>query len=65
MRLYERTSTLLTSTGPSTTGGTLPGDTAAITALDRLLHHAHVLKVWPTQLADKVQADLRPEERTQ
>jgi IstB-like ATP binding protein len=34
--------------------GKLLGDTAAVTALlDRLLHHAHVLKCGPAQLADE------------
>jgi hypothetical protein len=45
MRRYERVSTLLTSNRPVDDWGKLLGDTAAVTALlDRLLHHAHVLK---------------------
>lgn len=46
-------------------GGKLLGDTAAVTALlDRLLHHAHVLKCGATDLATEVHADLRAEEPT-
>ena len=52
MRRYERTSTLITSNRPVEDWGKLLGDTAAVAAiLDRLLHHAHVLKFGPTQLA--------------
>jgi DNA replication protein DnaC len=56
MRRYERASTLLTSNRPVDDWGKLLGDTAAISAmLDRLLHHAHVLKCgpksWRTKLA--------------
>jgi len=48
MRRYERVSTLLTSNRPVEDWGKLLGDTAAVTALlDRLLHHAHVLKCGP------------------
>jgi DNA replication protein DnaC len=48
MRRYERTSTLLTSNRPVEDWGKLLGDTAATTAmLDRLLHHAHVIKTGP------------------
>jgi DNA replication protein DnaC len=54
MRRYERASTLLTSNRPVDDWGKLLGDTAAVTALlDRLLHHAHVLKSGPRQLADE------------
>ena len=54
MRRYERASTLLTSNRPVDDWGKLLGDTAAVTALlDRLLHHAHVLKCGPAQLADQ------------
>jgi len=43
--------------------GKLLGDTAAVTALlDRLLHHAHVLKCGPRSWRTKVQTDLRTEE---
>lgn len=45
---YERASTLLTSNRPVDDRGKLLGDTAAVTALlDRLLHHADVLKCRP------------------
>ena len=38
---------------------------AAVTALlDRLLHHAHVLKCGPRSWRTKVQTDLRTEEAT-
>jgi DNA replication protein DnaC len=48
MRRYERTSTLLTSNRPVEDWGKLLGDNATVTALlDRLLHHAHVLKCGP------------------
>ena len=48
MRRYERASTLLTSNRPVEDWGKLLGDTAAVAAmLDRLLHHAHVLKFGP------------------
>ena len=40
--------------------------TAAVTALlDRLLHHAHVLKCGPRSWRTKVHTDLRPEAPTQ
>jgi DNA replication protein DnaC len=48
MRRYERASTLITSNRPVEDWGKLLGDAAAVTAmLDRLLHHAHVLKCGP------------------
>ena len=48
MRRYERASTLLTSNRPVEDWGKLLGDAAAVTALlDRLLHHAHVIKFGP------------------
>ena len=57
MRRYERASTLLTSNRPVDDWGKLLGDTAAVTALlDRLLHHAHVLKCGPRSWRTKVQA---------
>jgi len=63
MRRYERASTLLTSNRPVDDWGKLLGDTAAVTALlDRLLHHAHVLKCGPRSWRTKLQTDLRPEE---
>lgn len=63
MRRYERASTLLTSNRPVEDWGKLLGDTAAVTALlDRLLHHAHVLKCGPRSWRTKVHTDLRTEE---
>src|SRR5215213_4301292 len=63
MRRYERASTLLTSNRPVDDWGKLLGDTAAVTALlDRLLHHAHVLKCGPRSWRTKVQSDLRTDE---
>jgi DNA replication protein DnaC len=63
MRRYERASTVLTSNRPVEDWGKLLGDTAAVTALlDRLLHHAHVLKCGPRSWRTKVHTDLRPEE---
>lgn len=48
MRRYERASTLLVSNRPVDDWGKVLGDTAAVSAmLDRLLHHAHVLKSGP------------------
>lgn len=48
MRRYERASTLLTSNRPVDEWGKLLGDTAAVTALlDRLLHHATVVRCGP------------------
>ena len=65
MRRYERASTLLTSNRPVDDWGKLLSDTAAVTALlDRLLHHAHVLKCGPRSWRTKVQTDLRTEELT-
>lgn len=62
MRRYERASTLLTSNRPVEDWGKLLGDTAAVTALlDRLLHHAHVLKCGPRSWRTKIQTDLRTE----
>jgi DNA replication protein DnaC len=62
MRRYERASTLLTSNRPVDDWGKLLGDTAAVTALlDRLLHHAHVLKCGPRSWRTKVHTDLQPE----
>ncbi len=62
IRRYERTSTLLTSNRPVDDWGKLLGDTAAVTALlDRLLHHAHVLKCgpksWRTQRRGAIRTD--------
>jgi len=62
MRRYERASTIMTSNRPVDDWGKLLGDTAAVTALlDRLLHHAHVLKCGPRSWRTKVQPDLRHE----
>lgn len=48
MKRYERASTLITSNRPVDDWGKLLGDNAAVSAmLDRLLHHAHVLKAGP------------------
>src|SRR6059036_3378704 len=48
MRRYERVSTLLTSNRPVQDWGKLLGDVAAVgSLLDRLLHHAHVLRCGP------------------
>lgn len=63
MRRYERASTILTSNRPVDDWGKLLGDTAAVTALlDRLLHHAHVIKCGPKSWRTKVIGDLRQEE---
>jgi DNA replication protein DnaC len=63
MRRYERASTLLTSNRPVDDWSKLLGDTAAVTALlDRLLHHAHVLKCGPRSWRTRVHTDLRTEE---
>ncbi len=60
MRRYERASTLLTSNRPVEDWGKLLGDTAAVTAmLDRLLHHAHLLKCGPRSWRTKLRGDLQ------
>lgn len=64
MRRYERASTLITSNRPVEDWGKLLGDTAAVSAmLDRLLHHAHVLRCGPrsyrTQRADLSAAEVQ------
>jgi DNA replication protein DnaC len=65
MRRYERASTILTSNRPVDDWGKLLGDTAAVTALlDRLLHHAHVLKCGPRSWRTKLHGDLRQEQAT-
>lgn len=62
MRRYERVSTLLTSNRPVDDWGKLLGDTAAVTALlDRLLHHAHILKCGPRSWRTKTGTDLHVE----
>jgi len=61
MRRYERASTVLTSNRPIEDWGKVLGDTAAVTAmLDRLLHHAHVLKCGPRSWRSKEKTALRP-----
>jgi len=65
MRRYERTSTLITSNRPVEDWGKLLGDTAAVSALlDRLLHHAHVLKCGPKSWRTKLRGDLPTEQAT-
>ena len=65
MRRYERASTILTSNRPVDDWGKLLSDTAAVTALlDRLLHHAHVLKCGPRSWRTKLHTDLRTEATT-
>lgn len=60
MRRYERASTMLTSNRPVEDWGKLLGDAAAVTAmLDRLLHHAHLLKCGPRSWRTKLQTDLQ------
>jgi DNA replication protein DnaC len=60
MRRYERASTVLTSNRPVEDWGKLLGDAAAVTAmLDRLLHHAHLLKCGPRSWRTKLQTDLQ------
>ncbi len=59
MRRYERASTILTSNRPVDDWGKLLGDTAAVTALlDRLPHHAHILKCGPRRWRTKLHTDL-------
>ncbi len=60
MRRYERTSTIITSNRPIDDWGRLLGDTAAVTALlDRLLHHAHILKCGPKSWRSRAKQSLR------
>jgi len=55
MRRYEKASTIMTSNRPVDDWGKQLGDTAAVTALlDRLLHHAHVLKCGPRSWRTKL-----------
>ncbi len=61
MRRYERASTILTSNRPVEDWGKVLGDTAAVTAmLDRLLHHAHVLKCGPRSWRSKEKTAVQP-----
>ncbi len=58
MRRYEKASTILTTNRPVEDWGKLLGDTAAVSALlDRLLHHAHVLKCGPKSWRTKLRGD--------
>lgn len=60
MRRYERASTILTSNRPIEDWGKVLGDNAAVTAmLDRLLHHAHILKTGPRSWRTREKAPLR------
>ena len=64
MRRYERGSTLITSNRPVDDWGKLLGDAGAVTAtIDRLLHHAHVLKCGPRswRTRQKLQAEVAAE----
>jgi len=55
--------TILTSNRPVEDWGQLLGDAAAVTALlDRLLHHAHVLKCGPRSWRTKLAHDLHEPE---
>jgi DNA replication protein DnaC len=61
MRRYERASTLLTSNRPVEDWGKILGDAAAVSAmLDRLLHHAHMLKCGPRSWRSKTDVPLGP-----
>lgn len=65
MRRYERASTLVTSNRPVEDWGKLLGDTAAVAALlDRLLHHAHILKCGPKSWRTKVGVDLQKKDES-
>ena len=60
MRRYERASTILTSNRPIEDWGKILGDNAAVTAmLDRLLHHAHILKTGPRSWRTREKTPLR------
>lgn len=64
MRRYERASTIITSNRPIKDWGKLLGDNAAVSAmLDRLLHHAALLKCGPrsyrTSRADLPDGEVR------
>ena len=66
MRRYERASTLITSNRPVEDWGKLLGDNAAVSAmLDRLLHHAHVLKCGPRSWRTKLKSDTKPHGETE
>jgi DNA replication protein DnaC len=58
MRRYEKASTILTTNRPVEDWGKLLGDNAAVSALlDRLLHHAHILKCGPKSWRTKMRGD--------
>ena len=60
MRRYERGSTILTSNRPIEDWVKILGDNAAMTAmLDRLLHHAHILKTGPRSWRTREKTALR------
>ena len=63
---YERGSMILTSNLPFTQWATALADDQTLTAalLDRLLHHAHVLKCGPRSWRTKLQTDLPNDEGT-
>ena len=66
MRRYERASTLLTSNRPVEDWGKLLGDVAAVGAfLDRLLHHAHVLRCGPRSWRMKEHASRHPQDASE
>ena len=55
MHRYEQASNILTSNRPVDDWGKLLGDTATVSAmLDRLLHHAHMLKCGPKSWRTKL-----------
>lgn len=62
MRRYEHASTMMTSNRPIDDWGRLLGDVASVGAmLDRLLHHAHVLKCGPRSWRTRTDSNLQPE----
>lgn len=66
MRRYERRSTLITSNRPVDDWGKMLGDTAAVSALlDRVLHHAIVLKCGPRSWRMHQHASLQNQEAAQ
>jgi len=65
MRRYERSSTIITSNRPIEDWGKMLGDAAAVSAmLDRILHHAHVLKCGPRSWRLQRRSGLPMEEDT-
>jgi DNA replication protein DnaC len=64
MRRHERVSTILTSNRPVEDWAKVLGDVAATSALlDRLLHHAHLLKCGPRSWRTKLRTNRLPSER--